>query len=108
VKEISEFIVALKFSGGGVLETARRFHIASPASRRPARRPTRGSGMADLDADVDPEVAQPSVAKMAAAIASDEQRTAAVRTDGRRVMCAELILIPLGERGGWTARLADT
>ena len=34
----------MNFSDGGVLETSRRFHAATPASNHPALRPTRGSG----------------------------------------------------------------
>src|SRR5439155_1370517 len=33
---------------GGVFETTRRFHAASPAFIHPARRPTRGSGLGTL------------------------------------------------------------
>ena len=34
-----------KGSGGGLLETTRRFQTASSASKSPASRPTRGSGL---------------------------------------------------------------
>src|SRR5579884_3929779 len=40
----SEFVTPAKCSGAGVCEIIRRFQIASPASWRPALRPTRGSG----------------------------------------------------------------
>src|SRR5438132_10745157 len=46
-------------SGGGVFETTRRFHAASAAFMRPARRPTRGSGLgATVDRFAPPEEAQ--------------------------------------------------
>src|SRR6185369_7588246 len=35
----------MKFADGGVVETSRMFHAASCALNRPARRPTRGSGL---------------------------------------------------------------
>src|ERR1041385_401443 len=35
----------MKSFDGGVFETTRRFHAASPAFIHPARRPTRGSGL---------------------------------------------------------------
>src|SRR5437667_6973145 len=41
----SELVMPANFSGGGVFETTRRFHVASPAFMSPARRPTRGSGL---------------------------------------------------------------
>src|SRR5207249_536037 len=43
-------------SGGGVFETTRRFQDASAAFMRPARRPTRGSGLgATVDMFAPPE-----------------------------------------------------
>src|SRR3989454_7010843 len=45
VKARSELVTPANFSEGGVFETTRRFHDASPASMSPARRPTRGSGL---------------------------------------------------------------
>ncbi len=46
-------------AGGGVFETTRRFHDASAAFMRPARRPTRGSGLgATVDTFAPPEDAQ--------------------------------------------------
>ena len=56
----SEFVEPTNFSDGGVLEISRTFHDASAArsrmravaeSRRPGRRPTRGSGLGG-DADM--------------------------------------------------------
>ena len=50
----SEFVEPTNFSDGDVFEMSRTFHAASPArsrmravaeSRRPGRRPTRGSGL---------------------------------------------------------------
>src|SRR5215468_3985224 len=40
----SEFVAWRNFSDGSVFDSTRRFHDASAASIRPARRPTRGSG----------------------------------------------------------------
>src|SRR3979411_1926885 len=45
MKARSELVMPLKLAGGGVFDTTRRFHDASAASIRPARRPTRGSGL---------------------------------------------------------------
>jgi hypothetical protein len=40
----------VNLSDGGVVETSRRFQIASPAFHHPARSPTRGSGLGgDID-----------------------------------------------------------
>src|SRR5438067_12121948 len=41
----SELVAPSKPSGDGVAERRRRFHFASPASRSPGLRPTRGSGL---------------------------------------------------------------
>src|SRR3954465_1256733 len=41
----SELVFPRNASDGGVFETTRRFHVASSAFIRPARRPTRGSGL---------------------------------------------------------------
>src|SRR3954451_15305611 len=54
LKARSELVMPAKLAGGGVLETTRRFHDASPAFIRPARSPTRGSGLgadAEMAAD---------------------------------------------------------
>src|SRR6188508_2083861 len=40
----SELVTPWNWDDGGVCESTRRFQAASPASVRPARRPTRGSG----------------------------------------------------------------
>ena len=66
----SEFRAVAKSGGDGVLETSRRFQIASPASWSPGLRPTRGSGLgaaaeaAGAGADAPPPVeeAQEAVA----------------------------------------------
>src|SRR5215213_10395772 len=50
MKARSELIPPTKRSGGRVLETTRRFQIASPASHSPALSPTRGSAGAPLGA----------------------------------------------------------
>src|SRR5215207_5587966 len=44
VKARSELVLPKNFPVGGVFESTRRFQAASPASIKPARRPTRGSG----------------------------------------------------------------
>jgi len=45
VNDRSELVIPTNGFDGGVLESTRRFHTASPASISPARRPTRGSGL---------------------------------------------------------------
>jgi hypothetical protein len=53
-------VIPAKLAGGGVLETTRRFHDASPAFMRPARRPTRGSGLgAAVDIAMSPGAMEP-------------------------------------------------
>src|SRR5687767_10807071 len=54
-----------KAGGVGVFETTRRFHTASPASRRPARRPTRGSGLGAA-VDIGGDGTSPAVVVLAA------------------------------------------
>src|SRR3954453_20908577 len=44
-KARSELVIPRNCCDGGVFETTRRFHAASSAFIRPARRPTRGSGL---------------------------------------------------------------
>src|SRR5918994_3198317 len=58
VKARSELVTPANCSGGGVSETTRRFHTASPASLSPARRPTLGSGFGAW-ADLPPTGAGP-------------------------------------------------
>src|SRR5258708_533476 len=45
LKARSELVIPRNGADGGVFETTRRFHVASSAFIRPARRPTRGSGL---------------------------------------------------------------
>src|SRR5437667_11448463 len=59
----SELVMPANFSGGGVFETTRRFHVASPAFMTPARRPTRGSGLgATVDMFAPPDDAHAATA----------------------------------------------
>src|SRR3954463_16077039 len=60
LKARSELVMPAKLAGGGVLERTRRFHDASPAFIRPARSPTRGSGLgAAVDMDMSPAAEEP-------------------------------------------------
>src|ERR1051325_9137093 len=47
----SELVLPRNFPDGGVLESTRRFQVASPASINPARRPIRGSGLGAPDVE---------------------------------------------------------
>src|ERR1051326_7162121 len=47
----SELVLPRNFPDGGVLDTTRRFQVASPASINPARRPIRGSGLGAPDVE---------------------------------------------------------
>src|SRR5688500_1070747 len=51
MKARSELMPPMKRSGGRVVDTRRRFEIASPASHMPGLRPTRGSVPLDVAAD---------------------------------------------------------
>src|SRR5687768_3744610 len=82
----------VNLSEGRVVETSRRFQIASPASHQPARSPTRGSGLGgDIDMlapgdDVEPAdgaVAHAEVNNSPAASARDEARAADRRAPER-------------------------
>src|SRR5260370_25835479 len=68
----SELVTPANFSDGGVFETTRRFHDASPASMSPARRPTRGSGVgATVDMLAPPEDAHAARHTQATVSAAD-------------------------------------
>src|SRR6266567_20242 len=71
--ERSEFVTPANFSEGCVLERTRRFQVASAAFIRPARSPTRGSGLGGVVAMSNLEVAH--AARASAAIANDSERT---------------------------------
>src|SRR5919112_191240 len=82
----------VNLSEGRVVETSRRFQIASPASHQPARSPMRGSGLgADIDMlaageDVVPDdgaVAHAEVDSSPATSARDETRAADHRAPER-------------------------
>src|SRR3954469_897602 len=45
LKARSELVLPLNCSEGWLRESTRMFQVASPASKRPARSPTRGSGV---------------------------------------------------------------
>src|SRR5688500_3944429 len=80
----SELVTPANFSGGGVLESTRRFHTASAASIFPARRPTRGSGIAELDRVT--AVAQPTPDNNAS---ESDRKVRLVDRDVRRARKAE-------------------
>src|SRR3954447_18458623 len=84
-------------SDGGVLDTTRRFHTASPASIFPARSPTLGSG---LGAVVDLLVAGEGVPERVLEVdfehAANETRP---RARDRRVKVLEAMGVPLGVYG---------
>src|SRR6266568_7208792 len=73
----------MKLSDGGVFDTRRRFHPASPALNQPARSPTRGSGLGAaidmFDVPLDDAHATPKSAR-----AVVHRRAAAPRTEGER------------------------
>src|SRR6266705_1541362 len=71
--ERSEFVTPANFSEGWVLESTRRFQCASAAVIRPARSPTRGSGLGAVVDMSSLEVAH--AARASAAIANDTERT---------------------------------
>lgn len=83
VKVMSEFQLSANFAGGGAFATSLRFHSAWPASLIPARRPTRGSGIAELDLEVAVETAHPAAEKRIRASANDRGRAAVDRTETR-------------------------
>src|SRR5215207_114103 len=76
MKARSELIPPTKRSGGRVVETTRRFQIASPASHSPGLSPTRGSerapvgALAALVATVGEEVVVTGVCAQAATAAN--------------------------------------
>src|SRR5687768_8340109 len=83
VKVMSEFQLSANFAGGGAFATSLRFHNAWPASLIPARRPTRGSGIPELDLDVAVETAHPTTEKRIMATANERGRRAVDRTEPR-------------------------
>src|SRR5207244_12333506 len=72
----SELVLPRNFSEGGVFESTRRFHVASAAFIKPARSPTRGSGLGAA-ADMPPgeEDALAHAAADTSATASDNLRS---------------------------------
>src|SRR5712691_6325580 len=73
----------MKLDDGGVLDSSRKFQLASPALNQPARRPTRGSGFGAaidrFDVAVDDAHATPNKAK-----AASHRRGAPPSTDRSR------------------------
>src|SRR4051794_32191733 len=71
VKARSELVFPLNCSEGWLRESTRMFQTASPASNRPARSPTRGSGVgapcADSAADDSPSASERVSTRAAAA-----------------------------------------
>src|SRR5829696_3376330 len=110
----SELIPPTKRSGGRVVETTRRFQIASPASQRPGLSPTRGSGrapvgaLAALAATVGVEAVVTGVCAHATAAASAgvprAHRTRAERVARFRTRLVEVISLSRVKRGSVRSR----
>jgi hypothetical protein len=80
---MSELVMPANVADGGVFDTTRIFHAASAASIAPARRPTRGSGIGELDL-LETAVAHPAAVRRASASETVTTGVAADRTALRR------------------------
>src|SRR5579859_5225826 len=105
--------MSMNCGDGRVSESTRRFHDASPASQRPALRPTRGSGLGAL-VDMSPTGAGPPPPEDAvdgAHAAADSNPSASSSDSGgvtvdRRVWCGNAMAVS-SDGAAWDGRTGD-